>query len=86
MALIKNNNLKEVSSLLYNDFEKLLNIEEINHIKNELLNCGALNACMSGSGPTVYGIFSSKNKAKDAYDYFKRSFRDVFLCKPCRIK
>ena len=29
---------------------------------------GALNALMSGSGPTVFGIFENEGDAKKAYD------------------
>ena len=34
--------------------------KEIEDIKNIMKNQGALNAIMSGSGPTVFGIFEDK--------------------------
>ena len=41
-------------------------------IKNEMKAAGALNAMMSGSGPTVFGIFTSRGKAKAAAARLKR--------------
>lgn len=35
----------------------------INEIKTEMLNGGAMNSLMSGSGPTVFGIFDDEEKA-----------------------
>lgn len=39
---------------------------EIDTMKQCLLKNGAENSLMSGSGPTVFGIFKEENKAKDA--------------------
>ena len=38
----------------------------INSIKKQLITCGALGALMSGSGPTVFGLFSRLRKAEKA--------------------
>ncbi|MBO6015494.1 MAG: 4-(cytidine 5'-diphospho)-2-C-methyl-D-erythritol kinase, partial [Lachnospiraceae bacterium] len=38
--------------------------EVIGDIRRQLLNAGALNAVMSGSGPTVFGIFDTRQKAE----------------------
>ena len=35
--------------------------------KNNMLQCGADGALMSGSGPTVYGLAQKKAKRKDIY-------------------
>ena len=40
---------------------------EISDIKKALLDQGALGSLMSGSGPTVFGIFSDLDRAKKAY-------------------
>lgn len=39
---------------------------EIEAIKQTMKERGALNAMMSGSGPTVFGIFADRGKAKEA--------------------
>lgn len=38
----------------------------IEEIKQEMKNAGALNAMMSGSGPTVFGLFETKAAARKA--------------------
>lgn len=40
----------------------------IEDIKNEMKAQGALNAMMSGSGPTVFGLFENKAQARKAQD------------------
>ncbi len=56
---IKINNLYTISSNLYNKFEEVLDLSEVRRIKDIMLLYGAMGALMSGSGPTVYGIFES---------------------------
>lgn len=53
----------------------------IQKIKQVMLENGAVNALMSGSGPTVFGLFDSKEKAESAYRKFKkvRFVKQVFL-------
>ncbi|MBR0469904.1 MAG: 4-(cytidine 5'-diphospho)-2-C-methyl-D-erythritol kinase [Clostridia bacterium] len=48
-------------------------------IKQKLLLNGALGAVMSGSGPTVFGLFDDFQKAKASADSFSLQFRDVYL-------
>jgi len=50
----------------------------IAEIKERLLECGASNAIMSGSGPTVFGLFDDYDKARMAVDAFA-DFKEVFL-------
>ena len=40
---------------------------EIQRIKDRLVTYGAVKALMSGSGPTVFGIFNCEEKAQDAF-------------------
>jgi len=44
-------------------------IEEIKHVMKEE---GALNAMMSGSGPTVFGIFDDKSKARQTQERIRK--------------
>lgn len=41
-------------------------------IKDVMIKAGALNAMMSGSGPTVFGVFDSRSRAKAAAARLKR--------------
>jgi 4-diphosphocytidyl-2-C-methyl-D-erythritol kinase len=43
----------------------------INSIKANLLELGASGSIMSGSGPTVFGIFSKMSLASYAYEIIK---------------
>ena len=43
----------------------------IGKIEQIMRECGAMGAMMSGSGPTVFGIFTEEETAKKAYDVLK---------------
>ena len=45
----------------------------ITQIKEEMLRGGAMNAMMSGSGPTVFGIFEDREKMFAASEALKKS-------------
>lgn len=40
----------------------------IQKIKNQMLEDGAIGSLMSGSGPTVFGLFTDRKKAQNAYE------------------
>lgn len=68
LAGLKAQDLNSVAASMGNVLEKVT-IEEypvIEEIKNAMKEAGALNAMMSGSGPTVFGIFEHKNDARQA--------------------
>lgn len=52
---------------------------QISEIKSFLVENGADGALMSGSGPTVYGLFSDEGRAKTAAKMLSRRFADTFL-------
>ena len=76
--------LDGVAARLCNVFEEFLPEEyhEVFHIKNRLLELGALNAAMSGSGPTVFGIFREETAAKAALTALKQRYPQTYLAKP----
>lgn len=51
----------------------------IEKIKNELIKLGALGSMMSGSGPTVFGIFEDVEKAQYAFNKLKNSKHECIL-------
>ena len=57
-----------VSRHLCNDLEAVTESKypEIKSVKDQLIKQGALGALMSGSGPTVFGLFSDQEKAGQA--------------------
>lgn len=52
---------------------------ELKNIKEQLLKRGALGSLMSGSGPTVFGIFESKKEAFRAAQEFSQDEARVFV-------
>lgn len=54
----------------------------IRGIKQKMIMNGAIGAEMSGSGPTVFGIFPDFETAKRSHDSFAYQFKDVFLTTP----
>ncbi|POP33684.1 4-(cytidine 5'-diphospho)-2-C-methyl-D-erythritol kinase [Lactonifactor longoviformis] len=57
------------------------NYPVIQEIKNHMKSHGALNAMMSGSGPTVFGLFDNDKTARNACRQLKKSrlAKQVFL-------
>ena len=49
---------------LYNVFEEVINIPEIDKIKENMLKSRAENVLMSGSGPSVFGIYENEESAR----------------------
>lgn len=80
---IKNGDLKGLSQRMFNVMESVtVKIHPvISEIKNILVNKGALGAVMSGSGPSVFGIFDSEKSAKKASNYFKKIYKQTYFLK-----
>ena len=78
--------LAGVASRLGNVFEEVLpeEYQEVFTIKNRLLELGALNAAMSGSGPTVFGIFAEQAAAQRAAAVLKETYRQTYLAAPVK--
>lgn len=75
--------INRVSSLLFNKFEHVIipKNPSINDIKSLLLDNGAIGALMSGSGPSVFGIFENENDQIKAFNTLKDKNIRTFLCK-----
>ncbi len=68
-----------------NVFEQLIEVPQRVEIKRVMYENGAVCACMSGSGPTVFGIFTSEPEAKAAYESLKPRFAQTYLCRPVPV-
>ena len=79
---IKSSNLQEIPKFLFNRFEGLINKEIIRKIKEGFISLGASAALMSGSGPSVYGVFDFKSIALNSFNEMKKNYKEVFLCRP----
>ena len=62
-----------ISHILLNHLEEVVSEKypQIDNMKKILCSAGALAALMTGSGPTVYGIFSDGKSATEAYARIK---------------
>ena len=78
---IKNKDLNKISRELCNVMEiattKIHPV--IKGIKEKMMLNGAKGAIMSGSGPTVFGLFDDYNVAKLSHDSFSKLYKDVYL-------
>lgn len=80
---IEKKDIREIANNLHNDFETIVTkrYKAIEGIKSSLLRINALNACVSGSGPTVFGIFNSIYEAREAFFKIQYDYPFVFLTK-----
>lgn len=80
---IKAKNLHDIAAHMGNVLETVTipNYPVIDEIKKHMLSNGAVGAMMSGSGPTVFGMFDDEDTAKKAYKAMRSSHlaRQVYL-------
>ena len=83
---LETGDLAGVAARLGNVFEEVLPEEyhEVFLIKNRLMELGALNAVMSGSGPTVFGIFAEHETAQRAAEVLKETYQQTYLAVPVK--
>ena len=84
ISALKGGDLPGVARRLFNVFEEVLpprKRDRVEELKGLLLQQGALGASMSGTGPTVFGLFGDGEKAKLAHQAAKTLCRDAFLCR-----
>ncbi len=78
--------LKEVAKRMDNVLETVTVVlyPEIEELKSIMKENGALNSIMSGSGPTVFGLFEDKEKAEAVKEYIigKGLSDEVYVTKP----
>lgn len=79
LAGLEAGDLSKICDSMGNVLEKVTieDYPEIEQIKNAMKESGAINAMMSGSGPTVFGIFAERRLAKAA----QRKLREQNLAK-----
>ncbi|MBQ9589056.1 MAG: 4-(cytidine 5'-diphospho)-2-C-methyl-D-erythritol kinase [Butyrivibrio sp.] len=83
---IENDDLKGMCEKIGNVLEYVTasKYSVINDIEKIMEDNGAVKAFMTGSGPTVFGVFDSEQKAKEAVEAVKTSglAPELFLTKP----
>lgn len=82
IAALEAGDLPGVARRLFNVFEEVLpgrKGHQVEELKQELLRMGALGASMSGTGPTVFGLFDEEGQAREAAESLETLCRDVFV-------
>ncbi len=80
---IEAGNIAEIADSMCNVLETvtLKKCPQIGEIKRSMLEYGALGSLMSGSGPTVFGIFDNLSTAYHAYDHIKDMVKETYVVK-----
>ena len=81
IAALGNADLRGMAQRMYNVFEDVLprGAREVEDIKYTMHDYGALGAAMTGSGPSVFGVFDDASDAKNACDYLRKNYKECFL-------
>ncbi len=82
IAALEAGDLHGVARRMYNVFEDALPERQrarVSDIKNVLIQCGALGASMSGTGPTAFGLFDDEGLAREARERLADWGGEVFL-------
>ena len=77
---LESNNLDLLKRKLYNVFEDVYKEKDnLNEIKNKLIELNSISALLSGSGSSIYGLYDDKMEAERAYNKLKEEY-EVYLC------
>ncbi len=74
----------KMCKLSANVFEQVIEVAERVEIKKIMRECGSKLSLMSGSGPTVYGVFEEEKDAEKCAEKLKDFIKDVFITKPVK--
>lgn len=82
IAALEQGDLQGVVRRLFNVFEEVLPSARrrvVEELKRTLLQHGAMGACMSGTGPTVFGLFEDEEGARAAAEAAGSLCRNTFV-------
>lgn len=84
LAALERGDLQTLANHMVNVFEPIVSADhpELAEIRKTMLDAGALGAAMTGSGPTMFGLFREKHQAEVAYTLLKSRYPDTFLANP----
>ena len=80
---IRHKNIRYIAGNMVNVLEtvSIKRYPIIEEIKSIMLHFGALGALMSGSGPTVFGLFDSKESGEKCYNRLIDYIKEVYIVK-----
>ena len=83
IRLLKENNIELLSKNMYNVLESVTKEKYpiIKEIEEIMINNKALGAMMSGSGPTVFGLYTNEDDAQRCKKILLENFKQVYIVK-----
>lgn len=84
LTALEQGDLPGIARRMYNVFEDALpsrRAQEIDAIKNVMIQHGALGSSMSGTGPTVFGLFDRQAGAESAFAALREQYQESFLAR-----
>lgn len=86
LEALRTGDLPGIAHRVYNVFEDILprGGRDVADIKDSLLDSGALGTAMTGTGPTVFGIFTDAAQAQAAHAKLRGSYPECYLCTTTR--
>lgn len=85
LKAVNSNDLPLLCKNMYNCLEEITSSMhfEIDDIKSKMRLSGCIGTMMSGSGPTVFGIFDSEEKCRKAFTFLKKDFKKCYIADFC---
>lgn len=77
---LKDHDFKKLRKNMGNSLEPItFNLHpEVEHIKNKMMEAGAINVLMSGSGPTLFALVEHERKAQRIYNGLRGFCKEVY--------
>ncbi|MCC8072523.1 MAG: 4-(cytidine 5'-diphospho)-2-C-methyl-D-erythritol kinase [Clostridiales bacterium] len=82
LCAMQSRDLKEICAKMENVFEQFIDVPNKVDIRDIMRKNGAIGVCMSGSGPTVFGIFENREQADTAAKELTVYAKDIVVTKP----
>lgn len=82
LAALEAGDLTAVAAGVCNVFEQSERLPSVERIRDQMRRDGAMGVCMSGSGPSVYGIYADEAQAGSSAAHLRQSSGAVFVCRP----
>ncbi len=81
LSAIRHGDIEKVAREMRNVLESVTTVKypEIEGIKRDLKKSGALGSMMSGSGPSVFGLFADEQQARQAFEMLKNQYCHTWL-------
>ena len=83
IQLLKDNDIKSLANNMYNVLEEVTKEKYpiIKDIEKIMMDNNSLGAMMSGSGPTVFGLYDNEKDAENCKKVLLKNFKQVYVVK-----